>query len=176
MSGTYFFLSFFFLCFLGLHLWHMEVPRVGVELELQLPACATATAKPDLSRVCNLYHSSRQRRILNPLGETRDRTHILMDTSWVCNPLSHNRNSHIPKWKACWAGVRRAGTGSLPCWVTWATHIARYWGGPGENCLSLRGSGEQPWDEKFCVLFLGAWVGGGMEEEASGYEINTCSF
>ena len=23
--------------FLGLHLWHMEVPRLGVELELQLP-------------------------------------------------------------------------------------------------------------------------------------------
>ena len=29
--------------FLGLHLWHMEVPRLGVELELQQPAYATAT-------------------------------------------------------------------------------------------------------------------------------------
>ena len=25
----------------------MEVPRLGVELELQLPACTTATARPD---------------------------------------------------------------------------------------------------------------------------------
>ena len=29
-----FFFSFIF-CLLGLHLWHMEVPRLGVELELQ---------------------------------------------------------------------------------------------------------------------------------------------
>ena len=29
--------------FLGLYLWHMEVPRLGVKSELQLPATATAT-------------------------------------------------------------------------------------------------------------------------------------
>ena len=53
----------FFVCyfvFLGLHLRHMEVPRLGVESELQLPAYTTATAMPDLSRVYNLHHSSRQ--------------------------------------------------------------------------------------------------------------------
>ena len=33
-----------FFCFLGLHSQHMEVPRLGVELELQLPAYTTATA------------------------------------------------------------------------------------------------------------------------------------
>ena len=33
--------------FLGPHLWHMEVPSLGVESELQLPAYATATATPD---------------------------------------------------------------------------------------------------------------------------------
>ena len=37
-------------CFLGMPLWHMEVPRLGVELELQLPAYATATATPGPSR------------------------------------------------------------------------------------------------------------------------------
>ena len=45
----------------------MEVPRLGVELELQLPAYATATATPDPSHVYNLYHSSQQCWILNPL-------------------------------------------------------------------------------------------------------------
>ena len=35
----------------------MEVPRLGVELELQPPAYTTATATPDPSRACNLYHS-----------------------------------------------------------------------------------------------------------------------
>ena len=41
--------SFFFFVFVGPHLRHMEVPRLGVELELQLLAYATATAMPDLS-------------------------------------------------------------------------------------------------------------------------------
>ena len=36
-------LSFFFFVFLGLPLWHIEVPRLGVELELWLPAYTTAT-------------------------------------------------------------------------------------------------------------------------------------
>ena len=31
-------------CFLGLYPWCMEVARLGVKLELQLPAYATATA------------------------------------------------------------------------------------------------------------------------------------
>ena len=54
----------------------MEVPRLGVELELQLPACTTTTAMPDLTRVCDLYHSSWQCWILNPLmSRARDRTH-----------------------------------------------------------------------------------------------------
>ena len=33
--------------FLGPHLQHMEVPRLEAELELQLPAYATATATQD---------------------------------------------------------------------------------------------------------------------------------
>ena len=72
----------------------MEAPRLGVELELQLPAYITATAKWDLSRICNLHCSSGKRRILNPLSKVRDRTDILTDTSRVHNPLSHNKNSH----------------------------------------------------------------------------------
>ena len=35
------FFFFFFLCFLGLHPKHVEVPRLGVDLELQLPAYTT---------------------------------------------------------------------------------------------------------------------------------------
>ena len=67
-----------FLVFLGLHLWHMEVPRLGVQSELQLLGYTTATATPDPSRICNLNHSSRQRWILNTLSKARDWTHSLM--------------------------------------------------------------------------------------------------
>ena len=74
--------SFFFCFFWGLHQWHMEVPRLGVESELQLLAYTTATAAQDLSCICDLHHSSQQCRI--PLSEARGRTRILMDTSQNC--------------------------------------------------------------------------------------------
>ena len=61
----------------------MEVPRLGVDLELQLLAYTTATAMSELSHVCNLYHSSWQCWILNPLSKAKDATQILMDTSWI---------------------------------------------------------------------------------------------
>ena len=63
---------------------HVEVPRLGVQSELQPPAYTTATATGDLSLICDLYHSSRQCQILNPLSEARGRTHVLTDTSQVC--------------------------------------------------------------------------------------------
>ena len=69
--------------FLGPHPRHMEVPRLGVEQELQLPAYARATATQGPSRVCDLHHSSRHRRIVNPLSKGRDRTRVLMDTSQI---------------------------------------------------------------------------------------------
>ena len=78
-----FFFFFFFLCFLGLHLQHMKVPRLGVESELQLPAYAAATSRPDLNCVCDLQHSSEQRQIPSPLSKGRDRTQVLMDISQV---------------------------------------------------------------------------------------------
>ena len=49
---------FFF--FLGPHLWHMEVPGLRVESELQLPAYAIAIATPGPSLICDLHHSSQQ--------------------------------------------------------------------------------------------------------------------
>ena len=84
--------SFFlvFLLFLGLHLWHMEVPWLGVKSELQPPAYVTATSMKHLSCICNLHHSSRQCRILNPLSKARYRTCNLMVPGWICKPLSHN--------------------------------------------------------------------------------------
>ena len=54
----------------------------------QLLAYATATTTPDPRPICDLHHSLQQHWIINPLGKARDRIHILVDTSWVLNPLS----------------------------------------------------------------------------------------
>ena len=61
----------------------MEVPRLGVESELQLPAYATGAATQNPSHVCDIQHSSAQRQILNPLSKARDRNYVLMDASQI---------------------------------------------------------------------------------------------
>ena len=73
----------FIFCFLGLHLQHMKVPRVGVQSEIQQPAYTTATAMQDLSCLCYQHHNSWQCQILNPLSETRDRICNLMVPSQI---------------------------------------------------------------------------------------------
>ena len=64
--GVFFVFLFFCFCFLGLHLWHMEVPRLGVKSELQLPAYTTVHGNA--------------RSLTHWASEARDRTQILMDT------------------------------------------------------------------------------------------------
>ena len=81
IPGSFF--LFFVFVFLGPHLWPMEVPRLGVELELQLLAYITAAAMPGPSCVCDQHHSSGHCWILNARSEARDRTRFPMDTSWV---------------------------------------------------------------------------------------------
>ena len=61
----------------------MEVPRLRIKSELQLPAYTRATVTQDPSRVCDLYHSSQQQQILNPQSEARVRTCVLMDTNQI---------------------------------------------------------------------------------------------
>ena len=84
--------GFVFLSFLGPHPRHMEVPRLGVPGELQPPACTAATATRDPSHVCGLRHSPRQRQILSPRSEARDRIRNLMVPSRTRYPLSHDGN------------------------------------------------------------------------------------
>ena len=81
------FTEFFLVCFFVWGFlpfpWHMEVPRLGVQSELQLPAYATATAMQDPSLIWDLHHSSWQRWILNPLSKAMDRTRNLMVPSRI---------------------------------------------------------------------------------------------
>ena len=72
--------SFFVFVFQG----HTLAYGSSQDQGLQLLACTIATATPDLSRVCNLHHSSGQHHILNPLSEARERTDNLMVPSRIC--------------------------------------------------------------------------------------------
>ena len=83
--SLYFIYLFFFL---GPHLGHMEVPRLGDESAQQLPTYGTAAAMPDLSPICDLCYNLWQCQILNPLSKARGWARILMD-SQVFNPLNH---------------------------------------------------------------------------------------
>ena len=76
-----FFFFFVFLPFLGLLQRHVEVPMLGIEVELQL--AATATAMPDPSCICDLHYSLWQLRILNPLSKARNQTCNLMVPSQI---------------------------------------------------------------------------------------------
>ena len=66
----------FWFSFYGwLHLWQMEVSGLGVQLELQPPAYASATAKWDPGCICDLCCSLQQCQILNPLNKARSTPH-----------------------------------------------------------------------------------------------------
>ena len=74
---------FLFFLFLWLHLRHMEVPMLGVELELYCKLYHSH-GDTDLSSIWNLLHSLWEGCILNPLSKARDWTHILTGTVLGC--------------------------------------------------------------------------------------------
>ena len=133
LPGFCFFFFFFFFFLLWPHLQHMEVPRLGVESELQLPAYATATATPDLSRIFDLHYSSWQRRILNLLSEARDLNCNLMVPSRIrfcCAMMgapvrSFLTLSDIPSYACTSVFVHSLAEGHMCCFQLWVlTHEA----------------------------------------------------
>ena len=90
-------LTLFFLSFLGPRLLHMEVPRLGVELKLYLPAYTTARAIWDPSRNCKLHHSWWQRRLLYPWARPR----IEPTSSWILVGFVNAE----PWWELLWLTV-----------------------------------------------------------------------
>ena len=61
-----------FFVFLGPHPRDMDVPRLGVQWDLQLLAYATATAMQDPSHVHDPHHSPWHYQIPNSLSEAKD--------------------------------------------------------------------------------------------------------
>ena len=58
----------------GLHLGHMEVPGLGVELKLQLPAHSTATAMTNPTLSVTYTEAPDNAGCFNPLSQARDPT------------------------------------------------------------------------------------------------------
>ena len=65
-------------------------------------AAAASLCQPQQCGILDLCHNLWQCQILNPLGKARDRTYVLMDTSRVLNPLSHNGNSLWDAFMSVW--------------------------------------------------------------------------
>ena len=80
--SPWFFFFFFFFNFKAAPVAHGSSQARG-QIGAAPGSLSTATAMRDPSHVCNLYHSSQQCQVLNTLSEDRDRTGILMHTSWV---------------------------------------------------------------------------------------------
>ena len=76
----------FFVCFLGPHPWYIQVPRLGVESELQLPAYTTAKAA--VQAVAATYTTAHDNAGSLILSDARDWTCILMDISWIHFPCA----------------------------------------------------------------------------------------
>ena len=69
----------------------MEVPRLGVESELQLPAYAAATAMRRLNTAVTYTTACSNARSLTHGTRARDQTSQTL--CWVLNLLSHNADS-----------------------------------------------------------------------------------
>ena len=75
----------FIFCFLGLHPSHVEVPRLEVESELQVPAYAIATAAQDPSHVCDLTAT------------------LWSLTHWARPGMEHTSSWILVRFITCWA-------------------------------------------------------------------------
>ena len=92
-----FILFFVFLPFPGSLPRHMEVPRLGVELELQLLTYTTATATQDPSRVCTLTAAHGNARSLTHWA--RPRPCNLMVPSWINHCATTGTPALLLKWR-----------------------------------------------------------------------------
>ena len=118
--------------------------------EVQLLAYTVATPDPSCT-FSDLHHSLRQHWILDTLSKARDRTCILIDTSWVLNLLNRNGHSLLPLLLLCffwllgphpWPGVPRQGVQSELQLPAYTTVTARP--DPSRVC-DLHHSSQQPW-------------------------------
>ena len=91
INKNYMIIYLFVYLFLGPHLQHMEVPRLGVKSKLQLLACTTAMQDPTCSATCTTTH-------VNIRSLTTDPTLILMDPCKVRFHWARTGTQKNPTW------------------------------------------------------------------------------
>ena len=112
-----------------------KVPGLQVESELQLQTDTTAKAMRDLSCIFDLHHSSRQRRIPDPMSRARDRTTFLMDTSLIGYRWPTTETPILclgPREKKCWGklrGIKKIEWNFVLLLIQLKVSIARRFGG-----------------------------------------------
>ena len=118
VSFLFYLILFIYLFILGLHPWHMEGPRLGIQSELQLPAYATATAKQDPS--CILRPTPQLMAMPDPHPTERGQ--------------GSNRCLH-----GCWSGWLT----TEPCWelLCWILNLLSHNG--NASCVLFKDSGLQ---------------------------------
>uniref|UniRef100_A0A480EZY0 Uncharacterized protein n=1 Tax=Sus scrofa TaxID=9823 RepID=A0A480EZY0_PIG len=92
----------------------MEVPRLGVKLELQRPTYTTTTAMPDPSCFCDLHCSSWQHQIHNPLSKAKDRTCNLMFLVGFISPAPSG-SVRLKSSTLLWDGESQRPSGGRNC-------------------------------------------------------------
>ena len=75
----YLFLIFFLILFLGPNLWHMEVPRLGLEPELQLLASTTPQPQQGQIQAASATYISAYGKAGSLIGKFKNQTHIFTD-------------------------------------------------------------------------------------------------
>ena len=127
-------INFFLFFFSLLHLWHMEVPRLGMDSKLQLQAYTTVWATPDPSCICDLCRSLRQCQILNSLSPgielvpAQTLCWVFNLPYWVFNLPSHKRHSldtHF--YVSCLASyeTKQCGRGTEKSSFWWQVRVMR---------------------------------------------------
>lgn len=138
----------FIFCFWGPHPWHMEVPRLGVESELQLPAHTTATAVQDLICVFDLTPQLTATPDLWPTEGGQGLNPQPHDSSWIhfhCAIFSFLRRLHTVCYSGCTNFHSHQQCSRIPFFSHLRQHLLfLFFGGGTPRYLEVPGQGSNP--------------------------------
>ena len=149
-------------------MWHMEVPRLGVESELQLRPTHHCHGNAPSSCICHLHQSLWPHHILNPLSEARVESTSPWRQCRVLHLLSYeNLWLHCLKQREAKMANKQCYTDlwiDRNCWLVGFSHStwsSRSWQKVriGANSAEREGPGERIWEGFLFVSKLSVCAG-----------------